>query len=262
MPAQFLDGAIAKIISRSALRRILIVPFAVQIVGTVGLVGYLSFRNGQQAIDDLVGQLMMQVSDRVDQHLDAYLSMPHQINQINLAALELGLLDLQDFQSTGHYFWKQMQVFDVGYINFANAKGEFIGVERLDNGALLINETVGKADNYLQVYTTDSQGNRVDSEITDDDADVREEAWYADAAQAGQSVWSQIYQWQDKPEVLSISSSYPVYDAAAKCLPKEVRPQLKLKWPNDLLCNDRKLAIRLMDASLSVETESLRCIKY
>ncbi|MDJ0703069.1 MAG: ATP-binding protein [Leptolyngbyaceae cyanobacterium MO_188.B28] len=212
MPPPLLDGVIAKTISESALRRILIVPFALQIVGTVGLVGYLSFRNGQQAIDDLVSQLMVQVSDRVDQHLDNHLAIPHQINQVNLDAFELGLLDLQDFQSAGRYFWKQMKVFDVGYINFANANGEFIGVERLDDNSLVINETLGKADNLLQVYTTDSQGNRIDVEITDDDADVREEAWYADAVQAGKPIWSQIYPWQDKPEILSLSSSYPIYN--------------------------------------------------
>ena len=212
MPPSLLDGVIAKTVSESALRRILIVPFAIQIVGTVGLVGYLSYRNGQQAIDDLVTQLMVQVSDRVDQHLDTHLALPHQLNQVNLAAFELGLLDLQNFQSTGHYFWKQMNVLDVGYINFANANGEFIGVERLDDDSLVINETVGKADNLLQVYTTDNQGNRVDSKTTDDDADVREEAWYADAVLAGKPIWSQIYQWQDKPEILSLSSSYPIYN--------------------------------------------------
>jgi two-component system sensor histidine kinase ChiS len=29
---------------------------------------------------------------------------------------------------------------------------------------------------------------------------------------AGKPLWSQIYQWEDKPEVISISSSYPVYN--------------------------------------------------
>jgi hypothetical protein len=33
-----------------------------------------------------------------------------------LDAIDLGLLNLNDFQTTGRYFWKQMQVFNVGYI--------------------------------------------------------------------------------------------------------------------------------------------------
>ena len=92
--------------ARLPLRLILIVPFVVQIFAAVGLVGYLSFRNGQKAINDLATQLQTEVSDRVRQHLDTYLATPHQINQINLDAIELELLNLQDLQSTGRYFWK------------------------------------------------------------------------------------------------------------------------------------------------------------
>ncbi len=122
------------------------------------------------------------------------------------------LLDLHDFKRTGHYFWKQMQVFDIGYINFANKKGEFIGVERLDDGKLLINETLGEFLDQVYIYATDSQGNRTSLKIKNDLALVQTESWYANAVQAGKPVWSEIYQWRDKPEVLSISSSYPVYD--------------------------------------------------
>jgi hypothetical protein len=35
------------------LQAILIVPFVIQTVGTVGIVGYLSFRNGQKAVNDV-----------------------------------------------------------------------------------------------------------------------------------------------------------------------------------------------------------------
>jgi diguanylate cyclase (GGDEF)-like protein len=40
------------------LRLILVVPFVLQIFGAVGLVGYLSFQNGQQAVNELVQRLM------------------------------------------------------------------------------------------------------------------------------------------------------------------------------------------------------------
>jgi signal transduction histidine kinase len=192
------------------LRFILIVPFVIQIFATVGLVGYLSFRNGQKAVNELAHQLINQVNLLVDQHLDSYLETPHQINQINLDAVEQGMLNLKDFQTTGRYFAQQMQVFNVGYISFANPKGEFIGVERLDNGKLLINEVSQKNGlGKLYVYQTDSQVNRQQL-ITVKDYDPRVEAWYTDAVKVNKPVWSQIYQWEDKPEVLSISSSYPV----------------------------------------------------
>jgi hypothetical protein len=194
------------------LRLILICPFVMQIFVAVSLVGYLSFRNGQKAVNHLADQLTSQVNILVKQHLDTYLATPNQVNQINLDATKLKILNFQNFQVTGHYFWKQMQVFNIGYISFANPKGEFIGVERLDDGNLLINEVSAKNGiGKLYIYTTDSEGNR--KNLTGvKDYDPLVEAWYTDAAKIGKPVWSQIYQWEDKPEIFSISSSYPIYD--------------------------------------------------
>lgn len=187
-------------------------PFVLQITTAVGLVGYLSFRNGQQAVNDLAHQLIDKVSNLVDQHLDAYLATPHQINQVNLDAVELGLLDLQDFTNTGHYFLKQLRVFNVGYISYGNTKGEFIGVERLKEGDLLINEVSQKTQlGKLFIYATDAQGNRTNL-LNVKKWDPRSEAWYTEPLKTGKPMWSPIYQWEDKPEILSISSSYPVYD--------------------------------------------------
>ncbi|TAG55098.1 MAG: hypothetical protein EAZ28_23400 [Oscillatoriales cyanobacterium] len=46
-----------KLIGSAPLRAVLIVPFVLQIMGAVGIVGYLSFRNGQKAVNDLASQL-------------------------------------------------------------------------------------------------------------------------------------------------------------------------------------------------------------
>ncbi|WP_392533574.1 ATP-binding protein [Nostoc sp. C117] len=215
-PVKYLNRLVGKVYAKMPLSYVLIVPFILQIFGAVGLVGYLSYENGQKAVKELAAQLENEICDRIEQHLDNYLTTPKQINQINLDAIELNLLKLADFQTTGKYFWKQMQVFNIGYNSFANPKGEFIGVERLDNGNLLINEvsekhSVGK----LYVYTTDNRGNRRHLQEVKS-YDPRVEAWYADAVNIGKPVWSKIYQWEDKPEILSISSSYPVYDKNRK----------------------------------------------
>ncbi|MEA5467254.1 hypothetical protein [Spirulina sp. 06S082] len=82
-----------------------------QIFAAVGLTGYLSLRNGQKAVNDLAKRLQREAVSRVDRRLDSYLALPHQILQLNLDAIERGLLDLRDIESTGRYFWKQSQVF-------------------------------------------------------------------------------------------------------------------------------------------------------
>jgi hypothetical protein len=79
---------VSKILDKLPLRTVLIVPFILQIVGAVGLVGYLSFRNGQKAVNNLASQLMSEVSLRVEQNLQAYVTTPHQINQSKLDAVK------------------------------------------------------------------------------------------------------------------------------------------------------------------------------
>ena len=195
-----------------SIRVLVVTSFVVPMVTAVGLTGWLSIRHGQQAVNEMAGRLQTEVSNRVSTHLDSYLSVPHQLNQINLDAVELETLNLQNFEKLGKYFWRQMKVFNIGYNNYANKKGEFIGVERLDDGNLLINEVSrSSTQGKLYVYGTDDRGNRTKLKETKT-YDPRTEAWYAEAVKAGHPLWTEVYQWEDKPEILSISSSYPVYD--------------------------------------------------
>ncbi len=205
---------IAKSFKNMPLTVILVVPFVVQICVTVGFVGVFSFRNGQQAVDELATRLSEEVSDRVKTKLDNYLHVPPQINQANVDAIKLGMLNLKNFQQTGRFFWKQINLYEVGYINFAFNNQEFIGVERKDDGKILINETtLARGITKTAVFSTDQEGNRQKlEEVIETSKDVREEGWYADAVKAGKPTWSRVYQWDDRPEVLSVSHSYPLYD--------------------------------------------------
>ncbi|MGA7954748.1 MAG: ATP-binding protein [Gloeobacterales cyanobacterium] len=209
---------IPSITDKVSLRTVLIVPFFLQTIIAVGLVGYFSFRNGQQAITDLAVRLEEETSKRIQQKLDSYLFIPHQINQVNSRAIELGLLDLNNLEKMGRFFYSQIKIFDVRYINYGTKKEEFIGVERLDNNKILINETLHNDTNIMSIYTTDAQGNRTGLKKVEPNTGISTEAWYADAVKAGHPVWSDIYAWSDKPNVLSISSSYPIYDRSHKLL--------------------------------------------
>ncbi|MDX2217268.1 MAG: histidine kinase dimerization/phospho-acceptor domain-containing protein [Oculatellaceae cyanobacterium bins.114] len=211
--------SISPLLRRMPLRLVLVVPFVLQLAIAVGITGWLSLRNGEQSVYELVQKLRNQSSNQISHYLEDQLISPHEINQLNLKAIELNMLNLQDFDRMGELFWKQMQLFDVGYINFANPQGEFIGVERLDDGTIVINETRQSSLSDMAVYQADEQGNRLRlEEIIHEQPPVYEEAWYADAAQARKPVWSNIYQWDDKPEVLSISASYPVFDSDQRLL--------------------------------------------
>ncbi len=201
-----------------SLQVLLVAPFVLQIVVAVGLTGWISLRNGQKAVHELANQVRGEASSRITTHLNHYLSVSHKINQMNLEAMELGILNLNDLNTVGRFFWKQMTIFDVGYINFGGVDGRFIGVERLPGGGLEILETQPQTRQKLTTYVTDDQGRRVRIAQVQTGYDMTQEGWYVDAMRSQRPVWSQIYQWQDKPNVLSISSSYPVFDNKGKLM--------------------------------------------
>ncbi len=200
-----------KIFGKLPLQAVLVVPFVIQVSLAVGLTGYFSFRNGKQAVRDVASQLEHQVSLRVQQNLESYLREPQQINQINLQAIELNMIDLNNFGQVGEYFCQQMKTFNVGYINFANPQGAFIGVERTEDGTLLINETLQSSLTKMSVYGFDSRCRRTSLQGTLLQPPIQAEGWYTAAVKARKPIWTPIYQWDDKPEVISISASYPVY---------------------------------------------------
>ncbi len=195
------------------LRFVLVVPFLLQISVAVGLTGWLSFRNGTIAVNDLATRLRLEVTKRISTHLDDYLAIPHQLNQINLDAIELGLLDLSNLQTTGQYFWKQLKVFDVSYISFANERGEYIGAYRRDDGQLRIDVKDKSTSGKLYSYATNSQGNRTQVMEVIKISEPQVHLWYRAGVKAGKPVWSQIHQWAKPQErIFSISAVSPVYD--------------------------------------------------
>lgn len=212
MSNHFLYLWVQPLFKKISLRNLLIFPFVFQIFIAVGLVGWLSFENGQRAVNDLANQLQNEVSDRISQQLDHYLALPIQVNEVNLNLLNLGLLNFQDLDSIRRHFWKQMKVYpSLGYFNLGRVDNLFLGVGREDDGTVYL-EFIKSTDNfYYNRYLLNDQGDPT-TLITREEYLYKEDKWYSDAVAAGKPIWSEIYQWGDRPEVISIASSYPIYD--------------------------------------------------
>jgi two-component system sensor histidine kinase ChiS len=111
-PTKSAGSLAVKAVRTLSLRTVLIVPFVVQIFAAVGVVGYLSFRNGQQAVNEVATKLRQEISDRISERVQAYMTFPHQLNQLKADAFELGDINLQDTPNIQRHFWKQLQTFD------------------------------------------------------------------------------------------------------------------------------------------------------
>jgi hypothetical protein len=200
------------------LRLVFIIPFVLQILIAVALTGYLSLRNGRQAVNDLATQLQSEVSDRVRQQLDTYLVLPHQVNEINVQTVIQGMTRLSDLYGIGRYFWKQMKVFpQFGYINYGDEKGNFTAIYRAKDSSLQLDIIEPPHLGTYYRYSLDEKG-RPKKKVFEDQLDYRGDGWYSDAIRAGKPIWSEVYQWDDEPETLSVSASYPIYSAEEKLL--------------------------------------------
>ncbi|HEY9621583.1 MAG TPA: ATP-binding protein [Crinalium sp.] len=197
---------------------VLVVPFVLQIFATVGLVGYLSFRNGQKAVSSLALHLSNEISDRVDQHLDNYLALPHQLGQLAIDAMEHGELDIHNFKQVGRYFWKRAQIYpNINLLCYYLQNGQGVGAGRWleGRGITIVEHSLTDGKDYT--YATDAQGNRTDIlDATTYYAPT--DQWYVDAVKAGKPAWSRIYTADGFVGYVAASAVYPIYDQNHKLL--------------------------------------------
>ena len=183
-------------------------PLTLLSIGT----GALNWWNGQRSAETLADALGRSISEQVRLQLDQLLTAPPQINALNGRAIAEGRLDANNLSQLARTFIAQMGVFPVDYINYGNQEGDYVGIERLDNGALQLNLTErSRGPNRQFVYAIGPEGPASQPQkVYEAMESVTGEAWYHETAEAGRPTWSSIYQWDDKPEVLSVSYNEPV----------------------------------------------------
>ncbi|MGC9504118.1 sensor histidine kinase [Baaleninema sp.] len=209
----FHRSLLSQLSQKFSLRTAIAIPFALQLVAFTGLVGYLSYQQGQQAILDLGTQLQDQVTRRIVQHLEDYLETPSQLIALNAAAVESGRLDPRNLPATGRYFWQQMQVFEVSDLNFTSVDGEFVGIRRQEDGRLVLTERDFDRDPALVYeYQLNRLGDRVTVLDTLENYDPRRTRGYQQAANRGELVWTQGPVRSPGEKSPSVSASYPLYD--------------------------------------------------
>jgi signal transduction histidine kinase len=177
-------------------------------------VGTIAYLNGHRSVQLLARQLGSSIADQVDLQLDGVLEAPRLINRLNEQAISSGQLNPENFAALERLFFEQISLFPVGYINYGNQAGDYLGVQRLDDGSLLVNEMRQRvAPNRQLVYRISAAGRqRQPLRVIEPIGTAREEPWYRETIEAGRPIWSSIYQWDDNPDVLSVSFNQPVRD--------------------------------------------------
>jgi adenylate cyclase len=211
--SRYFHRQLKRIFSDISLRTVLVVPFLLQVVLTVSLVGYFSFRNGEEAVQDLASQLRNELTERINQRLQTYVKSSHSVNRLNVDAFSKGELDF----STGggaNQFLQQLKI--ASYVNAVycgnQETGDFLGVSRTDDGnyfELMIRNFETNEQMYL--YGIDVRADRLYFLRDAGPYDPRKRPWYQVARAFGQPTWSDIY-LDFTTKLPTITASLAAYD--------------------------------------------------
>ncbi|HEY9652362.1 MAG TPA: PAS domain-containing protein, partial [Coleofasciculaceae cyanobacterium] len=211
-----------KVLRKLPLRLVLTLPFVVQTVGVVTLVGYLSYRSGQQAVADLARQLMQEKGDRIVHNLEHYFKDPKTLLREHQAAIKLGILNWQNTSLMQTYFTQQLKIHtDVGGLMISTQRKDFLAVGRPHPNQFVIRQR-NLETGALENYTADLQGNRLylrdNLPNYDPHADPPTNPWYTAAKKSKEGFWQlvvSLVRGKDHP-ILMMAYFLPFADSQGK----------------------------------------------
>ncbi len=153
-------------------------------------------RNGQRAINDVTGQLRSEVTARIQQQLQDYITRPETVNQLNANTVRVGFWDgqVQNWEPLIATFQQQMALVpELGALQFGSLAGDLISVKRLADGT--VQGWVQIQDPpILRQLQWDEAGERQAVPRTEARLiDVPAQLWFQAAIAAERPTWGDIY---------------------------------------------------------------------
>jgi hypothetical protein len=174
---------------RVKLRPWLIISSLTQVLLSVGIVGYISYRSGENTVSRFAEELMGQSGDRLVTKIDQYLTIPDLINRLNEDAIRIGLLDPQDLEEIHrHLILQKRQFTSVTSIVYGDPAGNFRivnnpspsgrdGEEYAKANPMEIGIADASNPSQLRLYNVNELGIK-DQYLQTLSLDVRERPWY------------------------------------------------------------------------------------
>ncbi|TAD75012.1 MAG: PAS domain S-box protein [Oscillatoriales cyanobacterium] len=206
---------------------VLTVPFALQVIGLVVLVAYLSYRNGQATVETLANQLMGSVENRVRDRLKTVLTLHQHVATVNQRAWASQAIDLNNPAALKRYLWTQFDSLpELMNTTIASEQGLHIAYFRLVSqevqqqlkaatgktyplGTIILLEALPTNPSQRRYYRLDHSGQPIE-QIYAANIDVRTTPWYLVGKQIRQQQWSPIYIYRVAP-ILGFDALAPLY---------------------------------------------------
>ncbi|MEI6427302.1 MAG: ATP-binding protein [Pseudanabaena sp. ELA607] len=188
-------------LSKISLRILFTAPFVIEIFIIVGLVGFLSYKNAKEAINDVASQLREKTRLEVKSYIDKQLSTLVLVNKLNGNAIRRGDLSFNlkaESTKIDSYLVQMMQSFpQVAWISLAaQENSQYVVISRQKERQDFKLGVANDVTNYLIVsYDLSAQGQRSQESTISvrKPYDARQRPWYINAVAAGKPTWSPIY---------------------------------------------------------------------
>ena len=204
-----------------SLRRLLLLALVGQLLGIVGLVGYLSLSNSQSTVETLAVQIRQELTARIERELQSYFETPHEMNRLNAAALARGELDLEKAQFGEAQLYQQMKIAPTVAFAYCGSsrQGEFFGVLRSpQDGSLQLSYGNSGNDFLRNYYSLDVSGTRTFKlSQAAKPYDARQRPWYQAAISTQGPAWTDVY-IAFTTGLPNVTASLPVYDRTGRQL--------------------------------------------
>ncbi|MCH8617969.1 diguanylate cyclase [Undibacterium sp. TS12] len=182
--------------SRSSLRRELVIPITVLVIGVSAAIGWVSMKAGTDAVYTLTQRILvdmvMRINHATEKHLDGAIIALESVapSTTNLPKAQAFSPDLKSLEEK---FWAASGLFmDVNnYVYFGGRDGRFVGVYRISKE--MVQLFWREPDwNKRMVFRVNHVGDR-SNVLRTDDFDPRLRPWYKAAQDSEKPVWSKIY---------------------------------------------------------------------
>ena len=196
-----------------SLRTVLVLAFTLQIGVVCSVVVWLTFSDGEQAVDEMATRLGSALTERVHERLVGFLRTPIELTEANAAAWRLGVLDVTDADRVLRHLRDQLEVYPVvAYLSLGTADGRFIGAERRKDGSFVYHVSDAADPSRRHTCEVAPSGARGPTLHTSEGYDPRERPWYTAAVEAGGTTWRRPYTSFADPDVIYLTAVKPVTD--------------------------------------------------
>jgi signal transduction histidine kinase len=176
-------------------RTLFILPYVALTLTLAALVGWLSYRAGDQSVQQLAQRLSAETAHRIGETTVAYLDNWRYV----LEAANVDRLDANPATTLRHAeddLWHASGVSSVrpSYVYMATSDGRFVGIQRPETGPPLLKWRDRGDQPKRELYLLKRLGDRSQPLGLENEAfDARERPWYVRAAARQDSVWSPVY---------------------------------------------------------------------